>query len=123
MNHLHGKTALITGGSKGIGYGIAESLLKEGMNVAITSRHQETADAAARQLSAVGPGKLLAIAADVRDFDAQKDAVAKTLVLDRFGDRGLCRDRRDSRERRGSCGMDRSWFVARGMCTRLATDR
>jgi NAD(P)-dependent dehydrogenase (short-subunit alcohol dehydrogenase family) len=80
MNNLHGKTALITGGSKGIGYGIAESLLKEGMNVAITSRHQETADAAARRLSAVGPGKTLAIAADVRDFDAQKDAVAKTLA-------------------------------------------
>lgn len=79
MNHLHGKTALVTGGSKGIGYGIAESLLKEGMNVAITSRHQETADAAARQLSTIGPGKLLAIAADVRDWDAQKNAVAKTL--------------------------------------------
>ncbi|MCW5925157.1 MAG: SDR family oxidoreductase [Saprospiraceae bacterium] len=79
MNHLHGKTALITGGSKGIGYGIAESLLKEGMNVAITSRHQETADAAARQLSTIGTGKLLAIAADVRDWDAQKNAVAQTL--------------------------------------------
>ncbi|MBX2891624.1 MAG: SDR family oxidoreductase [Saprospiraceae bacterium] len=79
MNHLHGKTALVTGGSRGIGYGIAESLLKEGMNVAITSRHQETADAAARQLSTIGPGKLLAIAADVRDWDAQKNAVAKTL--------------------------------------------
>jgi len=81
MNNLHGKTALITGGSKGIGYGIAESLLKEGMNVAITSRHQETADAAARRLSAISPGKTLAIAADVRDFDAQKNAVAKTLEI------------------------------------------
>lgn len=79
MNNLTGKTALITGGSKGIGYGIAESLLKQGMNVAITSRHQESADAAARQLAGVGPGKLLAIVADVRDFEAQKHAVAKTL--------------------------------------------
>ncbi len=79
MNNIQGKTALITGGSKGIGYGIAEMMLKEGMNVAITSRHQETADLAARQLSSIGPGKLIAIAADVRDFDAQKNAVAKTL--------------------------------------------
>lgn len=79
MNNLHGKTALITGGSKGIGYGIAESMLKEGMNVAITSRQQQSADAAVRQLSDIGPGKLIAIAADVRDFDAQKNAVAKTL--------------------------------------------
>ena len=53
------------------------------MNVAITSRHQETADAAARRLSAIGSGKTLAVAADVRDFDAQKNAVAKT--LDAFG--------------------------------------
>ncbi len=83
MNNLHGKTALITGGSKGIGYGIAESMLKEGMNVAITSRHQEAADAAAHQLSSVGPGKLIAIVADVRDFGAQQNAVAKT--IDAFG--------------------------------------
>jgi NAD(P)-dependent dehydrogenase (short-subunit alcohol dehydrogenase family) len=79
MNTIQGKTALITGGSKGIGYGIAESMLKEGMNVAITSRQQESADAAAKQLSGIGPGKLIAIAADVRDLDAQKNAVAKTL--------------------------------------------
>jgi len=79
MNNLNGKTALITGGSKGIGYGIAESMLQAGMNVAITSRHQEAADAAALKLSKIGPGKLIAIVADVRDFDAQKNAVGKTL--------------------------------------------
>lgn len=79
MNDLNKKTALITGGSKGIGYGIAESLLKEGMNVAITSRHQETADAASKKLSGIGPGKFIAIVADVRDYAAQQHAVAKTL--------------------------------------------
>lgn len=79
MNQLHGKTGLITGGSKGIGYGIAESMLKEGMNVVITSRQQESAAAAARQLAGVGSGKIIALAADVRDFEAQKKVVAKTL--------------------------------------------
>lgn len=79
MNNLQGKTALITGGSKGIGFGIAESLLKEGVNVAITSRHQDAADAALLKLSKLGPGKLIAIVADVRDFEAQNHAVAKTL--------------------------------------------
>lgn len=83
MNNLQGKTALITGGSKGIGFGIAESLLKEGINVAITSRHQDAADAALLKLSKVGPGKIIAIAADVRDFEAQKDAVAQ--ILKAFG--------------------------------------
>ena len=72
-------TALITGGSKGIGYGIAASLLKEGVNVAITSRHQDAADAAAKELAQIGPGKVIGIAADVRDFDSQKNAVSKTL--------------------------------------------
>jgi len=79
MNKLNGKTALITGASKGIGYGIAESLLKEGVNVAITSRHQEAADAAVQALSKIGTGKVIGIAADVRDFEAQKSAVAKTI--------------------------------------------
>lgn len=79
MKKLNGMTALITGGSKGIGYGIAEILLKEGVNVAITSRHPDAADAAARELSKTGPGKVIGIAADVRDFDSQKNAVAKTL--------------------------------------------
>ncbi|MBL7809972.1 MAG: SDR family oxidoreductase [Saprospiraceae bacterium] len=79
MNNLHTKTALITGGSKGIGYGVAESLLKEGMNVAITSRTQEAADQAVAQLSGIGSGKVIGIVADVRDFQAQQRAVVKTL--------------------------------------------
>lgn len=42
-NDLTGKVAYITGGSKGIGYGIAQSLLDKGMKVAITSRTLEAA--------------------------------------------------------------------------------
>ena len=41
MNDLQNKSALITGGTKGIGYGIAEALLKQGINVAITGRAVE----------------------------------------------------------------------------------
>jgi hypothetical protein len=80
MQKLEGMTALITGGSKGIGYGIAASLLKEGVNVVITSRRQEDADAAIVDLSQLGPGKVLGIAADVRDFEAQQKVVAQTLA-------------------------------------------
>jgi NAD(P)-dependent dehydrogenase (short-subunit alcohol dehydrogenase family) len=79
MNKLNEMTALITGGSKGIGSGIAASLLKEGVNVAFTSRRQEDADATALKLAKIGPGKVIGIAADVRDFAAQQKAVAKTL--------------------------------------------
>lgn len=79
MNTLQGKTALITGGSKGIGYGIAESLLREGMNVAITSRSAEAAEEAVSRLAQAGTGKVIGITADVRDFGAQQAAVAATL--------------------------------------------
>lgn len=78
MQNITGKTALITGGSKGIGYGIAESLLKEGLNVAITGRNKTDLDKAANELSKFG--KVLAITADARDFESQKAAVAKTLA-------------------------------------------
>ncbi|MCX2574664.1 SDR family oxidoreductase [Pedobacter sandarakinus] len=75
------KVALITGGSKGIGYGIAESLLKNGYKVAITSRTLESANQAAAQL--VAHGDILAIEANVKDFNSQYDAVK--LVIEKWG--------------------------------------
>lgn len=80
---LQGKTAFITGGSKGIGLGIAEAMVKHGMKVAVTSRRQEAADKAAEQLNKMGSGEALGVAADVRDLVAQESAVKK--VLDAWG--------------------------------------
>lgn len=65
---LKGKVALITGGSKGIGYGIAEAMIKEGMHVAITGR-SESVHAAASKLSAKG------YVCDVTNFDEQQKVV------------------------------------------------
>ena len=73
------RTALVTGGSKGIGYGVAESLLQHGVRVAVTSRSQGAADAAAARLNAVRPGYALGFAADVRQLDSQQTVVAETL--------------------------------------------
>jgi 3-oxoacyl-[acyl-carrier protein] reductase len=75
------KVALITGGSKGIGFGIAEALLKEGYKVAITSRTIASANQAASNL--VAHGDVLAIEADVADFNSQQDAVK--LILEKWG--------------------------------------
>jgi NAD(P)-dependent dehydrogenase (short-subunit alcohol dehydrogenase family) len=83
MENLQGKTALVTGGTKGIGYGIAASLLAAGVNVVITGRQMEAARSAAVQLSKTGTGKVLGVAADVRDFDAQQTAV--DTLLQHFG--------------------------------------
>jgi NADP-dependent 3-hydroxy acid dehydrogenase YdfG len=79
MQNLKNKVALITGATKGIGYGIAEALLKLGVKVAITSRTQESANEAAKKLG----NNVLAIAADVKDFKSQQEAVAKT--IEKFG--------------------------------------
>ena len=84
MNTLKNKVALITGGSKGIGYGIAQSLLNEGTHVAITSRNEAAAlDTAYRLNSNSKTGaKALGIQADVRDYKSQQKAVKA--VLDNF---------------------------------------
>ncbi len=74
------KTALITGGSKGIGYGIAEVLIKEGIKVAITSRTQESADEAAAALNRIKEGYALGIASDVRNLESQQNAVEKVVT-------------------------------------------
>ena len=80
MTQLQGKVAFITGGSKGIGFGIAQVLLQKGIHVAITSRSLESAQKAADQLSvfAADSAKVLALKADVRDYQQQQDAVKAT---------------------------------------------
>ena len=76
---LSNKTALITGGSKGIGLGIAEAMARENMKVAITSRHFEEAQAAAKHLISLGAASALALECDVRDYAAQQNVVAEAL--------------------------------------------
>lgn len=84
MSNLNNKVALITGGSKGIGYGIAYALMQQGVNVAITSRSIASAEKAAGQLNAdVSSAKAIGLEADVRELKSQQDAVKTT--VDTFG--------------------------------------
>ncbi len=66
-----GKSAFITGGSKGIGYSTAEALLKAGYQVTITSRKQDEIQAAAQKLGEGARGEVC----DVRDFSAVQSAI------------------------------------------------
>ncbi|MBK9935029.1 MAG: SDR family oxidoreductase [Cytophagaceae bacterium] len=77
------KTAIITGGSKGIGLGVAEAMLKEGINVVITGRDIEALGRAEIQLNALSQGKTLVLEADVRNMADMKNVVAST--LEKFG--------------------------------------
>ncbi len=81
-DQLIGKTAYVTGGSKGIGYAVAEKLLAAGVNVLLTSRREEAASQAAKELNAKGyAGQAMGLAADVRDAAAQRSAVEKAVAL------------------------------------------
>ena len=82
MNTLANKVAYITGGSKGIGYGIAKTLLDEGMRVAITSRKMSAAKQAAESLTK-DASKILALESDVTSLASETNAV--NTVLDHFG--------------------------------------
>ncbi len=82
MNNLIGKVAYITGGSKGIGYGIASALLEQGMKVAISSRSMGAAKKAADSLSK-DSSAVLAIESDVSSLAAEINSV-KT-IIEHFG--------------------------------------
>lgn len=74
------KTALITGGSKGIGYGVAEALIKDGIKVAVTSRTQVSADEAAAELNKIKAGYAIGVESDVRNLASQEQAVATIIA-------------------------------------------
>lgn len=78
---LKDKIAYITGGSKGIGYGVAEVLLRVGMKVAISGRDLEGVKQAAQRL---GSGNnVLAIASDVSKLEDEKNAVQQ--IISKWG--------------------------------------
>jgi len=72
---LEGKTALVTGGSVGIGKGIARALAREGVDVAICARRKEPLEKTAAEIARETNRRIVAIPADL-----SKDADAKNFV-------------------------------------------
>jgi len=81
MINLTGKVAYITGGSKGIGLGVAKKLLDSGIKVAISGRSKSSLDAAVQQLGS-GPN-VLALVSDVTKLDNEHKAVAQ--IIQKWG--------------------------------------
>lgn len=75
MRGLTGRTAIVTGASRGIGYAIAERLIGEGCRVAITGRDPQTLAEAASALG--GPGVCLAVAGKADDPAHRRDTVER----------------------------------------------
>lgn len=76
------KVAYVTGGTKGIGYGVAKILLEAGMRVAISGRNIENAQKAAVKLSSDN-NRVLVVQSDTGVFNDEKKAVKN--ILDKWG--------------------------------------
>lgn len=78
---LKGKRAIVTGSTRGIGKAIAETLAKEGVDVAVCSRQQKSVDETIAEFSQY-PGKVIGAAVDITDqqgFKQWVDSVAEEL--------------------------------------------
>ena len=80
---LTGKTALITGGNGGIGYGIAQGLAEAGANIAVAARNQEKTEKACAALEKDFGVKTIGITVDVRDEQSINTMVDK--CVEKFG--------------------------------------
>jgi NAD(P)-dependent dehydrogenase (short-subunit alcohol dehydrogenase family) len=74
---LHGKRAIVTGGSKGIGKAIARELAREGVDLAIVARSREPLEGAARELAAETGRRVIPLGADVTSREQVDRMVAE----------------------------------------------
>ena len=74
---LTDKTAIITGGSRGIGKAIARELSHEGVTVAISSRNHDELEATAEELASETGGRILALVVDTGDGDSVRAMVER----------------------------------------------
>jgi len=73
---LTGKSAIVTGGTRGIGRAIAKALVSAGANVAITGRIEADVENAISELNKIGPGTTSGYVCDVRNYDQVKSLFA-----------------------------------------------
>lgn len=77
MLDLTGRTALVTGGTRGIGRAIAKSLASAGARVAITARNEKEIEDAVAKLNQLSGGNVAGYVCDVRDYEQVKSVFAR----------------------------------------------
>lgn len=84
MELLKGKTAMVTGGTRGIGYAIVKLFLENGASVALCGSRQETVERALAKLKEVNPGfQVMGLCPDLQSSEEVTDAVNQ--VKETFG--------------------------------------
>jgi NAD(P)-dependent dehydrogenase (short-subunit alcohol dehydrogenase family) len=79
MTDFTGKTALITGGTRGIGFGIAQEIVSRGGSVCITARKPDELEEAVRTLDPDGAGRAIAARGSADDEAHQQEAIDQTV--------------------------------------------
>ena len=79
MNRLKGNVTIITGGGKGIGFGLAQAFAAEGSDIVITGRTESRLTAAKERLESEFGIRVLPIVADGADEEAIRNVVARTV--------------------------------------------
>ena len=77
---LDGRTALVTGGSKGLGLAMATEFAASGAEVAIVARRPEVLEQAKAAIAKVGAGRVHAVAADIATADGVAEAYRSTMA-------------------------------------------
>ncbi|MEU2353313.1 SDR family oxidoreductase [Streptomyces misionensis] len=73
---LSGRVALVTGASRGIGFGVAEAFVARGDRVCITGRNEDALKEAVEKL---GSERVIGVAGKAHDLDHQSEAVERTM--------------------------------------------
>ncbi|MGW4880583.1 SDR family NAD(P)-dependent oxidoreductase, partial [Streptomyces sp. NPDC004262] len=77
LPELSGKVAVVTGASRGIGYGVAEAMVARGDRVAITGRNE---DALKEAVQSLGSERVIGIAGKAHDLAHQSEVVERTMA-------------------------------------------
>jgi 3-oxoacyl-[acyl-carrier protein] reductase len=77
---LKGKTAVVTGSSKGIGRAIADSLIRSDVNVVVTARNLAEIETTVAELNDVGKGRAAGFVCDVRDYQQVRSLFQNTVA-------------------------------------------
>ena len=76
---LHGKCAIVTGGSRGIGKAVAKGLAQEGVDVALVARDESALSAAAAEIASVTGRRIFALAADTGNDSSVRSMVQRAV--------------------------------------------